>query len=540
MPSLVCSQLSFSWPSGEEVLRDLNVTFPDGRTGLIGRNGVGKSTLLRILAGELTPTSGTVTGPRSIGYLPQQLVLQTDRTVASVLGIESILRALQRIDAGLGEPADFDVVGDDWDIEERSAAVLADFGLSGRQAASRSVGTDLRRPIGTLSGGQVILLALAALLLARPEVLVLDEPTNNLDRTARTMLQQALERWRGPVLLVSHDRELLDTVDQIGELRDGAVHFYGGGFSDYLRALEVEQEAAARGVRAAHGDLSRQQRELAEARIKLDRRLRFARSQAGNVPPVVAGAKKRAAQVSAGKLRGGHEADVVQARQQLQAAEERVRDDDMIRVDLSATHVPRSRDVVVTHDLVLRTGTPVSLSLRGPERVGLTGPNGSGKTTLIDTLVGAVAPRSGTVEVRVPFRLLPQRLQLLQEEETVLAGVARSAPTADTNTLRSQLARFLLDAATVARPVRTLSGGERFRATLAALLLAEPAPQLLLLDEPTNNLDLDSVRQLTEALAAYQGALLVASHDEQLLDDLSLDWRLDVGDPIVVAGDGGR
>jgi ATPase subunit of ABC transporter with duplicated ATPase domains len=130
----------------------------------------------------------------------------------------------------------------------------------------------------------------------------------------------------------------------------------------------------------------------------------------------------------------------------------------------------------------------------------------------------------------VPYRLLPQRLQLLSDDDTVLSGVARHAPSADTNTLRAQLARFLMDAATVARPVGTLSGGERFRASLAALLLAVPAPQLLILDEPTNNLDLDSVRQLTAALGGYQGALLVASHDEQLLSDLSLDRRLDLGD----------
>jgi ATPase subunit of ABC transporter with duplicated ATPase domains len=522
MPSLVCHSLSFSWPSGEPVFTDLDATFPTGTTGLVGRNGVGKSTLLRILAGELSPTSGSFSGPETVGYLPQQLVLEAERTVAGVLGIEAVVAALSRIDAGRGEPADFDVVGDRWDVEERSTAALSELGL---------VDLDPQRAIGTLSGGQVILLALASLFLSEPDVLLLDEPTNNLDRDARALLQRAVARWPGPVVMVSHDRELLDQVDHIGELRDGSITFFGGNFSAYQQALEVEQEAAARGVRSAQGDLQRQQRELAEARIKLDRRLRFGRSQADNVPKIVAGAKKRAAQVSAGKLRGGHESDVAQARQQLEAAEELVRDDDLIRIDLSATRVPRSRDVAVTHDLVLRNGVGVSLHIRGPERIGLTGPNGSGKTTLIDTLTGAVPPRSGSVEVRVPLRLLPQRLQLLDDSETVLAAVSRHAPTADTNTLRASLARFLLDAATVARPVRMLSGGERFRATLAALLLAEPAPQLLILDEPTNNLDLDSVRQLTSALGDYEGALLVASHDERLLADLALDRRLDLGVP---------
>jgi ATPase subunit of ABC transporter with duplicated ATPase domains len=330
--------------------------------------------------------------------------------------------------------------------------------------------------------------------------------------------------------MVSHDRELLALVDQVGELRDGTIRFYGGSFVDYTAAVEVEQQAAARAVRSAQGDLQRQQRELAEARVKLDRRQRFARSRADNIPKIVAGAKKRAAEVSAGKLRGGHQADVAEARQQLEAAEERLRDDDLIRVDLASTRVPQARDIIATSDLVLRNGVALSLHVRGPERVGLVGPNGSGKTTLIETLTGAVPPRQGSVDVRVPFRLLPQRLQLLSDDETVLAGVSRHNPAADTNTLRAELARFLLNGDTVARAVGTLSGGERFRATLAALLLAEPAPQLLILDEPTNNLDLDSVRQLTAALTGFQGALLVASHDETLLAELALDRRIDLGE----------
>jgi ATPase subunit of ABC transporter with duplicated ATPase domains len=520
MPSLVCHHLTFAWPNGEPVFSDLDATFPDGATGLVGRNGSGKSTLLQIMAGELIPTAGSVSGTGRIGYLPQHLVLQADRSVADVLGVESALRALERITAGEGAPDDFEALDDRWDLEGEVIATVERLGFDG---------LELDRRIGSVSGGEAVLLAFAGLLLAEPDVLLLDEPTNNLDRRARRLLTEAVRQRRGPLIVVSHDRELLETVDHIAELRDGSLRVFGGSFSAYLDALAVEQEAAQRAVRTAEGDLKRQRRELAEMRIKLDRRQRYAKAQAGNVPPIVAGAKKRAAQVSAGKLKGGHEAEVAEARARLEQAEELVRDDDLIRIDLSRTAVPTGRDVLVLSDVLLRNGVRVNAHLRGPDRIAVVGPNGAGKTTLIDTITGAIPVVAGQVDLRVPVRVLPQRLTVLDDTETVLAGVARLAPSADDNTLRAELARFLLDADTVVRSVRSLSGGERFRASLAALLLAEPAPQLLILDEPTNNLDLDSVAQLTAALNAYQGALLVVSHDEPFLADLHLTARLDLG-----------
>lgn len=517
MPSLVCHHLSFAWPNGESVFADLDATFPDGITGLVGRNGSGKSTLLRIMAGDLLPTGGSVSGPSRIGYLPQHLVLQADRSIADVLGVAAGLQALERVTAGDGAPADFETIGDRWDLEGEVTALVERLGFAD---------LDLDRRIGSVSGGEAVLLAFAGLLLAEPDVLLLDEPTNNLDRRARGLLTEAVRRWRGPLIMVSHDRELLEAAEHIAELREGSLRVFGGAFSAYVEALAIEQEAALRGVRSAEGDLKRQQRELTEMRIKLDRRQRFAKSQAGNIPKIVANAKKRSAQVSAGKLKGGHEGDVAEARARLEQAEEAVRDDDVIRIDLRRTAVPAGRDVLLLSDLTLRNGIRVDAHLRGPDRIAVTGPNGSGKTTLIDTIIGALAPAGGRVDLRVPVRVLPQRLTVLDDSETVLAGVSRLAPSADDNTLRAELARFLLDADTVVRPVGSLSGGERFRASLAALLLAEPAPQLLILDEPTNNLDLDSVAQLTAALNAYEGALLVVSHDEPFLADLHLTARL--------------
>jgi ATPase subunit of ABC transporter with duplicated ATPase domains len=391
------------------------------------------------------------------------------------------------------------------------------------------VDLDLFRPVRTLSGGEVMLFALAARLLARPDVLILDEPTNNLDRTGRARLRSSLVRWRRPVVVVSHDRELLEEMDAIAELRAGEIRFYGGNFTAYTQAVEAEQAAAERAVRAAKGDLRRQQRDLIDTKIKLDRSQRYGKTKAARgMPKMAANFRQNSAELSAGRIRGGLEADVAAAREGLDVALERVRDDEVIKIELPGTSVPTARDVAVMTDVVLRNHVQVSLHLRGPERLAITGPNGSGKTTLIDTLRGALAPLSGSASIKVPYRLLPQRLQLLDDDETVLAGVARHAPTADHHELRAQLARFLLDADTIQRRVATLSGGERFRASLAALLLAEPPPQLLILDEPTNNLDLDSVAQLTAALRAYRGALLVVSHDEPFLAELDITRRLEL------------
>jgi ATPase subunit of ABC transporter with duplicated ATPase domains len=517
--AFVCSYIGFAWPDGDIVFDDLDLTVPDGLTGLVGRNGEGKSTLLRILVGELAPTSGNVVRPDLVGYLPQKLTLDVDRPVAELLGVADLLAALSRTETGNASPEDLDRLDGHWDLPERITATLAELGLAD---------VDLDARVGLLSGGQAVLTALAGLFLARPDALVLDEPTNNLDRRARGLLTAAVRRWAGPVVVVSHDRELLDLVDQVVELRAGSARVHGGNLTSFATALAVEQEAAARYVRAAKQDLRRQQRELAEARVRLDRRQRYARSQADNVPKIVAGAKKRAAQVSAGKLRGSHEAEVAEAGQTLRAAEEQVRNDDVITVDLTGTAVPAGRDVLVVNDVVLRNGATVSLHLRGPERVAVTGANGSGKTTLVDTVTGVVPPRSGTVRVLVPVRVLPQRLDLLPDPEPVLTAVAAYAPNADHNTLRARLAGFLLGADAVRRPVGTLSGGERFRATLAALLLAEPPPQLLVMDEPTNSLDLDSVAQLVAALRQYRGALLVASHDEPFLAEIGINRRLEL------------
>lgn len=521
--AIVCSDLSFAWADGTVVLDGLDAAFGTGRTGLIGVNGSGKSTLLKIIAGELRPASGTVTVEGEVGYLPQNLVLDDAATVSDLLGISTTRAALHAIERGEATEENFAAVGDGWDVEERARAELDRLGLGG---------VDLDRTVPTLSGGEAVMVGLAAQFLARPDVLLLDEPTNNLDLDARHRLYEAVETWTGVLLVVSHDRELLDRVDEIADLRDGAIRSFGGNLSAYEELLAVEKEAAERAVRAAGSDLRRQKRELEDAHVKLARRRRYGNKMYENKrePKIVMGARKRQAQESAGKHRIMHEERLADARKRLAEAEEAVRTDDEIRIELPATRVPAGRTVVTVTGLSApepEPGTLTELIVRGPERIALEGPNGSGKTTFLRTLIGEHVQDGVTVRIGVDgVRYLPQRLDVLDEDLSVLDNVRAQAPAVPPAQIRAGLARFLFRGARAGQKAGTLSGGERFRAVLASLLLAEPAPKLLLLDEPTNNLDMASAAQLSQALAAYEGALIVVSHDVPFLRTLGLTRRL--------------
>lgn len=513
--SVVCAGLDFAWPDGAAVFTDLDAAFSAGRTGLIGRNGGGKSTLLKLVAGRLAPAAGTVTTSGDVAYLPQDLSLDTARTVADLLGIAGRRAALRAIEDGDADPAHFAAVGDDWDVEARAVETLHRFGvLPGAEDV-------LDRPVGTLSGGEAVLTGVAGLVVQRAAISLLDEPSNNLDRRAREVLYDAVADWAGVLIVVSHDRDLLERVDQLVELHDGAARTFGGPWSAYLAAIEAEQEAAARQVRAAEGEFAREKRQLIETQTKLARRERFGRRAQleKRVPKIIAHARKRAAQVSAGTYRDIQSDRLAEARTSLAEAEDLVRDDDRIQVDLPDTEVPAGRDV-------LRLG---DLTVRGPERIAVVGPNGSGKTTLFEALTGArTHPTQQVGAPFVPTRHLPQRLDVLDDGRSVLDNVRAAAPSATAQEARSRLARFLIRGDRALQLAGTLSGGERFRVSLACLLLAEPAPQLLLLDEPTNSLDLGSVEQLVSALRGYRGALVVTSHDEQFLAELGVTRRWEV------------
>lgn len=423
------SHLSFAWPDGTPVLDGLSFTVGAGRTGLVAPNGAGKSTLLKLIAGELRPRSGSVQVSGTLGYLPQSLPFAEELTVAEVLGVAPVIAALDAVESGDVSEEHFTTIGDDWDIEERTRAQLDRLGL-GHLALDRS--------LATLSGGQIVSLGLAAQLLRRPDVLLLDEPTNNLDLDARRHLYGVLEEWNGCLLLVSHDRALLDRMDRIAELDAGRVRFFGGNFTAYEEAVRGEQEVAEKNVRSAEQELKREKRELQQARERAERRQSNAARnlKSAGLPKIFAGNMKRGAQESAGRAGQTHAARLGEAKARLDEAGRAVRDEQRIVLELPDTQVPAGRTVFqgerlcVGHgDRQLFAGDGLDLTIRGPERIALTGPNGAGKSTLLRLLDGTLEPESGEArhaQGRVAH--LTQRLDLLDPDRTVAENFAAYAP----------------------------------------------------------------------------------------------------------------
>ena len=486
-PAITVSDLVFHRPDGTPVLGDdtagFNLVVPPGRSGLVGANGSGKSTLMALLAGRRLPDRGVVSATGHVAYLPQDLTLDLAQPVDVFLGVADTRSALTALDEGEAGPACIEhlleVIGTNWDIEARTVAELARLGLPADV---------LDRELGQLSGGEVTRLGITRLLLQAPDVMLLDEPTNNLDRPARQQLYDVVDSYLGAPLVVSHDRDLLERMDRMGELREGNLRWYGGGYSSYLARVTAEQESAQQAMVAAKADVRRQQSDRQEAeRLIAQRRRQGARNAVtSNMGKGGQHYWANRSEKHASSYRATHQQRLDEARDRLTDAEARLHDDPTIRIDLPDTDVPPGREVLTTSGLVLRTGTAIEVDLRGPERVAITGR-------------------------KVPVALLPQRLTLLDDDRSVIDNVAATAPSVQIGEIRARLAKFLFRGRTADKLVGVLSGGERFRATLASLLLADPAPQLLLLDEPTNNLDFASYEALVKAPPAAVGSLTPAS-----------------------------
>jgi len=522
-PFVTLDSLSYSTPDGRSLFDNLTLAFGAERTGLVGRNGVGKSTLLRIVLGELAPTGGAVAVRGRLGVLRQALEPPPGATVGDLMGVSDGLARLRRIEAGQGSGDD--LAGADWTLEARLDAALAEVRLDG---------LNVDRPAASLSGGQVTRAMLAGLLAAEPDLLILDEPTNNLDAEARELVAQVLGRWKGGAIVVSHDRALLRRMDRIIELTSLGAQAYGGDYDLYVERKAEADAAAARDLADAEKTAARVAREVqlqAERKQRKDAAGKRARAK-NDAPKILLDAKQQRAETSGARERRVADrlrSEAAEARADADAKVERVR---RLAFELPPSGLAAGKTVLAFEGVGF--GYPGhsplladrSLRIVGPERVAVSGQNGSGKTTLIRLAAGELEPTAGAIVRGVKAAFLDQQTALLGDDATLVEAFRRLNPGASENTARAALARFLFRNTAAEKPVRSLSGGERLRAALACVLLGDQPPQLLILDEPTNHLDLDSIGAVEAALAGYDGALLVVSHDRDFLTAIGIEREL--------------
>ena len=576
---ITLDHISYAHPGEPPLFTDLSAVFSAPLTGLIGDNGAGKTTLFRLILGDINPSQGIISTPPHIAYLPQDLGLSGHQHLADIFGITKILQALDALESGEYSPCLYDTIGDAWDVEERTLTILTAYGFTPAVLVDRDSPKAVRalfaRQMRSFSGGEAVIAALASLMVSDPEFILLDEPTNNLDSSAKAQLFETLEALPCPALIISHDRDLLERMHVIAELYAdhqglGHLRLFEGNYSTYRQALETEQQAAQRRVTEAKNEARKAVRERAENQIKLDRNARRGREfeRSKRKPGMAMGLDKNSSERSAGKLHTAHESMVADARAAVGEAQENLRVQEKIYAELSQQPLPAGRKVLELHradshrvsreisTVQQPTGVdsphlppnttggksqretptehPEQLILSGPEHLRITGANGSGKTTLLKAIAhsgdpGYLSPVQPAyrVEYCIEGAYVPQRISL-DPRLTLLQCVQQANRRVSEQRLRDQLARLLFRRESVHRKTGDLSGGERFRAAVAQVLLADPVPQLLMLDEPTNNLDISSVDWLVQALNAYTGALIVVSHDEDFCHRIRIDRTLNL------------
>jgi len=540
-----------------DIFSDLSLSIPNGaRIAIVGPNGIGKTTLLRILVGREEPSSGDVRRARriKIGYMPQEAGIEGSHTLW-----EECLRALASLREMEAEVASLEAAMSDprqtEDVLLRYGPMQEEFERRGgyvyetriRQTLS-GLGfqkADFNRPISQLSGGQRTRAALARLLLSDPDLLILDEPTNHLDISAVEWLEGYLSQWSGATLIVSHDRYFLDrVVDHIWEMNHSGVEVYRGNYSAYLQQrqerwglrlqlFETEQERLLKELDYVKRNIAGQR--TAQAKGKL-RRLSRQVEAIESLGFEAVNSKKWAA-ISAEADISTHTMRVDEVERRIKSLRAPVKRPPRLSLNIQARG--RSGELVLrTYDVFIGyedEGQPLfhvpDLVLKRAECAALIGPNGAGKTTFLKTLLGKMPPLSGEVLLGASLDIayFAQAHEDLNPKNTLAQEIELIAPQMLLADIRSYLARFLFTGEEAFKPVANLSGGERGRLALAKLSLSKA--NLLLLDEPTNHLDIPSQEILQEVLADYQGTILLVSHDRYLIDALATQiWEIEPGE----------
>ncbi|NPV22607.1 ABC-F family ATP-binding cassette domain-containing protein [Bradyrhizobium aeschynomenes] len=523
---LTLDAVAAATPDGHPLFDNLTLSIGAERVGLVGRNGAGKSTLLRIAAGVSEPAAGAVTRSGAHGLLAQHW--DPGLRVDEALGVAGDLAVIDRIVVGKSRDGDLadDLARADWSLPSRVDDALTEAGLAG-------IAFD--RLMDSLSGGERTRIGIARLLIEAPDLLLLDEPTNNLDAEGRDAVGRLIRRWRGGVLVASHDRAVLEMMDRIVELTPVGVHIVGGGWTMFAQARENARARAAIALDRADAhvrDVSRTVQRQREAKARKDRAGRaFAAS--GSAPRILLGARAERAETTGGRSQRLAERMINEAAERAEQARQHLEVLTPLSMALPPTGLGAGTELLAMQDAVVGAGDrrfgPWTLSVRGRQRIAITGRNGAGKTTLLRAAIGAIPLIDGTVRrAEGRIAMLDQHVVLLDRSDSIIGNFRRLHPAFGAEAAHAACARFAFRNRDAGQTVETLSGGERLRAGLACTFGGARPPWLLLLDEPTNHLDIVSIEMLEQALRDFDGALLVVSHDPSFLAAIGVTEEFEV------------
>ncbi|WP_342749947.1 ribosomal protection-like ABC-F family protein [Pontibacter mucosus] len=527
---LTLQNISYTHSNKDLLFSNISLTLNrHQKAALIGHNGVGKSTLLKIIAGKAKPSGGQVIAEATPYYVPQLFGQFDQLSVAQALQIEEKLTALEDILKGYVTEENLTLLNDDWTIEERCQAALRYWKLE--EVA-------LTQPMATLSGGQKTKVYLAGIAIHQPELVLLDEPSNHLDFAARKLLYDFILSSSCALLIVSHDRTLLNLLDTVYEMSKRGITTYGGNYDFYQEQKQLQSNALQEDVKSKEKALRKareMEREALERQQKLDSRGKKKQEKAG-MPKIMMNIMKNSAENSTSRLKGIHAEKVGSISQELQELRKELPEVDKIKFGFDHSTLHRGKVLVEAENMNYSYGKailwkePLSFQMTSGERITLKGLNGAGKTTLIKLLLGELAPTTGTIR-RADNKAvyIDQDYSLLQSELKVYEQAQQFNQSAlQEHEVKIRLNRFLFSKDTWDKPCGALSGGERMRLILCCLTISNHAPDIIVLDEPTNNLDIQNIEILTSAINEYQGTLLVVSHDQYFLEQINVERTINL------------
>ncbi|TGD78967.1 ATP-binding cassette domain-containing protein [Hymenobacter wooponensis] len=526
--SIVARALTYTHPDKEVLFQNLQFSLlKGGKASLLGNNGVGKSTFLQLIAGRVLPSSGEVGLAETPYYVPQHLGQYDACTVAEALGVAGQLQALQAILAGEATTENFSLLNDAWDLEERVWSALSCWHL-------QHLG--LWQPLRALSGGEKTKVFLAGALIHDPGIILLDEPSNHLDGESRHLLYEFMERSKATILVVSHDRALLNLVNLTLELTPTAVEVYGGNYTFYRAQKDAKLAALHAQVDDKEKTLHQAQqkaRDVAEQRHKQEARGK-AQGQKKALPRIVAGSLKSKAQQSSAQLKEAHADKINGITQDLQQIRAQLQAQQLLKIDLAKPDLHRGKTLVEAQALNFTYAkeplwqAPLTFQVRSGDRVRIAGSNGAGKSTLLKLMTGSLSPTSGKIYVAdFEYFYIDQDYSLLNNELTVFEQVQRfNSRGLLEHELKTVLHYQQFPRQAWDRKCAGLSGGEKLKLLLCCLIVSNNAPDVLILDEPTNNLDVYSQEVLTATVKDFGGSVLLISHDQYFVNAIGVDTTI--------------